>query len=455
VAEVLAHHYSQTDDAGKSFAYLSMAGSKSLGVYSLDEAESYLAAAIALLDKNPDCASDSQVADLLVDYTLCLHLSAQFKSLTDIVARFMSRLDRLGDDPKCILVQHHYVVALLWSGQYRQAEKVQMNLSAMAARLHDAKSTAYALASAIHVSTIIAPKSVEVFEAVSHEANRAASNVDDAYLQCFLSYVVGWKEIHQGRMVKAREAAEQLMAVGRRMNDPRSIGFAMQLEARIALVSDDYVAALNIGETGIGIARTSIDRANATNAKNAALVLLRRPQSLGTLQDWMHQCEAHGWRYMLAGTDGLYGIALVLRGEIGGGIDWMEQAISRRENEGYRTAADWYRMFLCEIYLEIIAGNEKPPARVLARNVLTLVKVIFAAQNRICALVQQVRQNPQIDPNGYHAGRCEMILGALYKAKKKRALALEHLTEARRIFSQFGQTPILARVDAALGDLRQ
>ena len=63
VAEILAHHYSQTDHAGKAFAYLSMAGSKSLGVYSLDEAATYFTTALSLLDKTPDCASDDQVAE--------------------------------------------------------------------------------------------------------------------------------------------------------------------------------------------------------------------------------------------------------------------------------------------------------------------------------------------------------------------------------------------------------
>ena len=66
VAEVLAQHYSQTDRAEKAFAYLSMAGSKSLSVYSVDEATTHFTAALALLDKNPDCASDDQVADFLV-----------------------------------------------------------------------------------------------------------------------------------------------------------------------------------------------------------------------------------------------------------------------------------------------------------------------------------------------------------------------------------------------------
>lgn len=38
-------------------------------------------------------------------------------------------------------------------------------------------------------------------------------------------------------------------------------------------------------------------------------------------------------------------------------------------------------------------------------------------------------------------------------AKKKRALALPHLTEARRKVSQFVPTPMLARIDAALAEL--
>ncbi len=64
-----------------------------------------------------------------------------------------------------------------------------------------------------------------------------------------------------------------------------------------------------------------------------------------------------------------------------------------------------------------------------------------------------MRQNPQLDPNGLTIGRCEMILGLLYQGRKKRALALPHLTEAKRIVSQFGPTPMLERIDAALAEL--
>ena len=47
-----------------------------------------------------------------------------------------------------------------------------------------------------------------------------------------------------------------------------------------------------------------------------------------------------------------------------------------------------------------------------------------------------------LDPNGLTIGRCEMILGLLYQGRKKRALALPHLIEAKRIVSQFGPTPM-------------
>ena len=82
----------------------------------------------------------------------------------------------------------------------------------------------------------------------------------------------------------------------------------------------------------------------------------------------MDQCATSGWNWYLAAADGLWGVALVVHGDVSVGIRWMEASILRRENEGYRTAADWFRMFLCEIYLEIISGKEKPSANVLARH---------------------------------------------------------------------------------------
>ena len=80
---------------------------------------------------------------------------------------------------------------------------------------------------------------------------------------------------------------------------------------------------------------------------------------------------------------------------------------------------------------------------------------MITASARIRALTAAVLKSEHIDINGFQIGKSQMILGLLYKAKKKRALALDHLTTARRILAQFGQTPILARVETALAELGQ
>jgi hypothetical protein len=65
-----------------------------------------------------------------------------------------------------------------------------------------------------------------------------------------------------------------------------------------------------------------------------------------------------------------------------------------------------------------------------------------------------VLANPHFDPEGHPpAGRAKLLYGLLCKAKKRRALALQHPTDAEPILSQFGQTPILMRVETALADL--
>ena len=77
----------------------------------------------------------------------------------------------------------------------------------------------------------------------------------------------------------------------------------------------------------------------------------------------------------------------------------------------------------------------------------------MSSESRITALARQIRDGAVIDPDGIAVARSEMFLGLLYKAKKKRRPARQHLIEAKRIVSQFGSTPMLARIEAALAEL--
>jgi hypothetical protein len=206
----------------------------------------------------------------------------------------------------------------------------------------------------------------------------------------------------------------------------------------------------------LALAVTPWDRKVAIGGKGCSLVLLRQIEGGEKwLEEDRRRCLAEGDLYNLAGSDAAAGVLKVLQGDIEGGVHFLEEAVRRRDSEGYRVAADWYRLFLCEIYLQIIGGNERLPIRSLLKNLPIILKVMVTAATRIRALTTHVLENPQFAPEGHFIGRAQMILGLFYKIKKKRALGVQHLTEARRILSQFGQAPILSRVETALAELGQ
>lgn len=217
VAESLAHHYGQTHRTDKAFTYLTLAGAKSLGVYSLDEADQHFSAATALVEKDPSCASDAELAGMLANFALCANISLKLDRILEIATRFRSRLERLGDSEQRVLIQYHYVQTLLWSSRFKEAQEWQRDLAAMADRLANSHSRAYAMVTEILVSTHVAPKPAEIVRADTAEALAATESVDDPYLHFNLLAAAGWDELNRGRILEARRAADGMLAAGRRM----------------------------------------------------------------------------------------------------------------------------------------------------------------------------------------------------------------------------------------------
>lgn len=453
VAETLAYHYSLTDRSALAFTYLAMSGVKSLGIFSLDEADRNFTEALALYDRDPAVASDEHFASVLANYALCCNISLRVEAIIGLANNVTPILRRLGDSVDYSLFLHHYMCCLMWNGRFLDALAVQQELSAMAARLGNPKALAYALVSEIAVSGYCAPLSIEAFEAKRREAEAALASVDDAYLQNFYLAFLGWDEVGRGRVVEARKAANRLMVVGVAMNDPRSLGYGTAMNALIAMVTDDFEQAFALAEEALSVSRVEFERAIATSAIKSALVPLNKPGAAEEVQRYVTSCGERGWTLFQSGPETMLGVALTMDGRIDHGIRHIKAAIARREREGYQAAADWYRLFLCEIYLAIISGEGKKSPGIVLRNMRSVVSGLMFGAPRILALVERVRANPQFDREGHYIGRTEMILGLLYKAKKKKVLATRHLTEARRIVATSGTSPMLTRIDGALTEL--
>jgi hypothetical protein len=454
VAEALAHHYSLTDNADKAFTYLAMAGSRSLSVYSLEEADVHFSAAIALVEAHQGCATDQQVANVLVEYTLLQNALGKVRNVVEIADRFAARLNNLGDSTQTVLLVHQKVFGLCFMTEFQMALLELEKIVPMAQRLGDDRSQAYALSCQILITSAVAPTTLKDREPIAQSALNAASRTEDAYIGSVVRWVVAIDEIGRGRMRVAREIAEEMGAIGRRLNDPRPRGMGMGILGWISLTSDDYDQALYYAEECLRIAYTPQERMNALGVKGAALVLLKNlDEGQSVLSNIRRELTELNWRYELLLIDPAYGVLTVLNGRLGKGIRIIEDVISTARRDGWRVAEDWAKLFLCEVYLEIMFPKERPPIRLLIRNIPILIKVLFGGRSAIETLVSQIRSNPQFEPSGHHNGRAEMILGFLYKGRSNGALAIQHMSEAKRILSQFGQTPILARVEAALMEL--
>ena len=453
IAQTLAHHYARTDCTDLAFTYTARAAASSLRVFSLGEANGYLASGLAIYRRDPACAEPEQLAAFLADYALWSNISLQVTTMLDLAVEVRPILDGSGDSREHAYFLHHYIFCLTWAGRYHTALDVQHELSAMADRLDDERALAYALVSEMALSCYCGQLSSEAFETRRKRAEALLADIDDAYLHNIFRAHLGWNAVTRGRMAPARDVALDMIVLGRRTNDPRALGYGTAMQALIAMMSNDYGSALGRAEQALDVSKAPFEKAIASAARHASRLVLGVPGAAAEAADFVAHCRQQGWGLFLAGPDTMLGIALVMDGRVGAGLRHIEGCIAEREGEGYQVAADWNRLTLCEAYLAILSGSGDASPGVLARNLFSLSGVVLFGPRRVLALAERARSNPQFDPDGHHIGHAEMVLGMANWARRRKQLAMRHLTAAQRIIALSGASPMLLRIETALAEL--
>jgi hypothetical protein len=141
----------------------------------------------------------------------------------------------------------------------------------------------------------------------------------------------------------------------------------------IAFFQDSYSEALEYSEQALTVAITPQDHTNAVLAKGCALVLLGQTEVGALILDEVRRrCVSDGDLYRLNSNDASTAVCKVLQGDIGDGIHFLEEAISKQK-KGYLFLADYCRLLLCKVYLQIISRNEKLPLASLLKNLPILL----------------------------------------------------------------------------------
>lgn len=453
VAETLAYHFTRANRTQPAFAYSAMAGNKALGIYSLEQAAQYFAQALAHYESDPKGISDATFSALVADYGLCLNISMRVNPMLALEEKVAPIIRRIGDSHHHVHFLHHLVVCLICSAGYHRAHAVLAEIRAMADRLGDPESRAYALVTDIALSCHFRPYPAEEFDARARDAEVALAALDDTYLRNYLYAYLGFDKVCRGLVTEANALADQMIERGTVRNDVRSLGYGTAMKALIALCTDDYATALQKSEEAIQVARVEWERAIAVASRNAARIPLAAPGAAEEVEQYLEQSVRNNWTMMSSGPEAMLGIARLMQGDIAEGIRHIRKTIARREAEGNITGANWSRLYLCEVYLAILSGQGDASPRILMRNFGALMGVMLNGAKDIRDMVSRVQTHPHFARNGHYIARAEMILGLLCKAKKKKSAAISHLTEALRIIQPAGASSLRSRIEGALADL--
>jgi class 3 adenylate cyclase len=454
VAEVLAHHFEQTEYFEKAFTYLALAGKKSLGIYSLEEAETYLERALTIAESSPKCAEDVAFTDMLADLTSLYHLTLLPTRLVSVVDRQMTRLHGLRDLPQTVIVLSNYVVAAMEMSRWHAMSKEAERSLALAERLGDDRSKAYGRANWILARCLLGQSSLEEAERQIEAALAESERVDDAHLQFLVLWACAWDCFQRGLTDRGREFGREMQERGRRRNDPRALAPGLWLIAWFDLVDERYDDMFAHATESLRTAITPQDQ-EVAELLVAMAITFRGEIAEGVNRLWnvRERCVNAGWTYITSATDMPLGVAMVLQGHMAAGVQFLERLIIHNHELGFIVGRDMSRLLLAEIYIAILEATQRPALSVILRNIPFLVQTKLFGWNKALALVLAARDNVMFSETSHWRARTEANLGFLYAIKRRYAEASDCLKRARPIAAKLQATALLAKIDASIAKL--
>ncbi len=249
-------------------------------------------------------------------------------------------------------------------------------------------------------------------------------SLNDNFLRNSAYFFVVWDCIYRGLLKEARALAIQQIASGEATGDPRAIGFANWILGWINVIADSPADAIAYADECLRLAIAPLDRLQGENIKTVAAILSGRGrEALPRIEALNVEFERLGTLYNI--LEGPRGVALIETGHIAEGIRVVQRAIAAREAVGDRTLAGFARILLAEIYIQVLNGGQRPPLRVILRNLPTLMAARLQGARRASALIETAASNSQWDANSAALARIDFNRGELWRLRRRPAKARE------------------------------
>jgi len=454
VAEILAHHYSFTEEAGKTFEYWYLSARKSLGVYLLEEAEKHFREALAVFDRAPGCADDEAFANAVAGLQEVLHLKGEVQEERSVAERYLPKLEQAGASPQFVFALHIQAMILTHGYEFERAEATAKRALEIALQIGDARAAGYARHALMFCSTLLGRWPLDQAERFGAELITTAERVGDNYLLNWAYWSVAWSYLYRGLLVEARAWAHKLIESGRQRDDRRTLAMAYWTLGWIDLAGERFEEAIRDASDCIKTAVTRFDVVTGNYVKATAELLSGQiDKALTRLQEQREWLETNGWVFSANGADCSIGTALAFSGRLKEAIRHLEKALVQSDEHGDVYAATWNRIALAEIYLAIVTSSGKPSLRVVTNNLGTIVSGKLRGAERALALLEQAGNMRQVHERGILRARIDFDVGLLLERKRQFDAARQRLLAARTAAEAQDVPPMVARIDAALARL--
>ncbi len=380
VADILAHHWSRTDESLKAVEALVAAGRQSLRVYDLDAAQARLVDAIETADANPGTVSEVLVADMVLDLARVYYFQCEFKNVIALSKSHMSRVEAL-DDPRRLarfLFEGGY--ASIFGGEVQSGLPMLKRTIAIGEEHGIDEAIGYGTLGLIWYEFAWSAYDKDVDDRVRAYGERIVEigeRLNDVWLtskgllamrQFFsIKYSLSHAEPYDRRMIELSD----------RTGDARPRGMIMWGRSYNYAFADELSAALDDGNECLRICLSPVDRVQATAAMGIAYVLRGQVEKAKPLLQEARQIMENGpFRLASFFVDPAFGLAMVLDGRIAEGVKHMETSANEAAARGSVLSRPFTEFFLGEVFRNMATSGETPPWPVLRANLVFLLRTV-------------------------------------------------------------------------------
>lgn len=454
-AEALAYQWQRAERAERAAPYLEQAAAKNLRLYAIDEAEVHYRQLFALIEATPDCLPDASFADAVLGYARLHYHRKDFRSLVTLVDRHLGTVEAAGDQRRLSLLLFWLGFAHAMGARFGTARTLLRRAHELGEATGDDECIGYALMGLLWVAAFARPEAQDVVEQLAHRVLVLADKRGDVYLTSKTLFALTLYRITRGHNGAARVAADSLVALGQRAQEIRTRAMGLHALAFVDFADEQYDDAIARAEESRRISPDSLDRLLADAARGVALTLSGRgEEGLEVLDNVRRELITGDLLALLLATEIPHGIAMVITGQLGEGVRWIEAAMERFRTWGNDMTLAFGHLVLGELYLRLTVRDAKVGIGAVLRNLLFVIPILPRARHRATQHLAKAMDLARTHDNPLLLARGLFDLALLATSNDGgRDLARQYLHEAGKLARSINAVALLGRIEVLKNEL--